>query len=66
MSTSDICHAQATAASGVAKLIGEISIALEEHQVEPHYLAIELTESTILKNADLAIDTLREFIASLS
>ncbi len=42
-------------------LIGEISKALEEHQVEPHYLALELTESTILKNADLAIDTLREF-----
>jgi diguanylate cyclase (GGDEF)-like protein/PAS domain S-box-containing protein len=42
-------------------LIGEISKALEEHQVEPQYLAIELTESTILKNADLAIDTLREF-----
>ncbi|HEY7160789.1 MAG TPA: diguanylate cyclase, partial [Acidobacteriota bacterium] len=42
-------------------LIGEISKALEENQVEPQYLAIELTESTILKNADLAIDTLREF-----
>ncbi len=41
-------------------LISEISKALEESHVEPQYLAIELTESTILKNADQAIDTLRE------
>jgi diguanylate cyclase (GGDEF)-like protein/PAS domain S-box-containing protein len=41
-------------------LISEISKALVENNLEPQYLAIELTESTILKNADLAIESLRE------
>ena len=44
-------------------LISEISKALLENNLDPKYLAIELTESTILKNADLAIESLRELKA---
>jgi diguanylate cyclase (GGDEF)-like protein/PAS domain S-box-containing protein len=41
-------------------LISEISKALVENNLQPEYLSIEITESTILKNADLAIEALRE------
>ncbi|MGN7398404.1 bifunctional diguanylate cyclase/phosphodiesterase [Cytobacillus praedii] len=37
----------------------EVKRALNDSKLEPHYLTLELTESTMLKNVDYSIDTMR-------
>ncbi|MED3551508.1 EAL domain-containing protein [Cytobacillus praedii] len=37
----------------------EVKRALNDSKLEPHYLTLELTESTMLKNVDYSIDTMK-------
>jgi diguanylate cyclase (GGDEF)-like protein len=43
-----------------SNLVGQIDQILEETQLDPRYLKLELTESTIMDNADSAVGVLRQ------